>query len=171
MSNSVTIRLVKDMTLKETREHYNVSQATAAKNAGVPLRTYVRYENDESYGNSLKRNSMISILNDLYKITETKGIYDVEGIKAIVNEVINSKYNNDVEFCYLFGSYAKGYATESSDIDLCVSCSLTGLKFVGFVEALRMALNKRIDVIRLSDLSNNVELVNEIMKDGIKIYG
>ena len=85
--------------------------------------------------------------------------------------VINEKYKDMVEFCYLFGSYAKGYAKETSDVDLCVSTSLSGLKYVGLAESLRIVLNKKVDLIRLSDLSNNVGLVSEIMKDGIKIYG
>ena len=137
----------------------------------MPLRTYVRYESDENYGNELKRQSIVAALNDAYEITETKGLYTIEQIKAKVATVINDKYKDTVEFCYLFGSYAKGYAKESSDVDLCVSTSLSGLKYVGLAESLRIALNKKVDLIRLSDLSNNVGLVNEIMKDGIKIYG
>ena len=82
-----------------------------------------------------------------------------------------SAYKEEVVFCYLFGSYAKGYATDTSDIDLCVSTSLTGLAFVGLIEELRKVLNKKIDLLRLSDLTNNEVLIQEIMKDGIKIYG
>jgi len=159
------------MSLKETRESFGISQAVAASTVGMPLRTYVRYENDENYGNGLKRQSIVAALNDAYKITETKGLYTIEQIKTKIATVINDKYKGTVEFCYLFGSYAKGYAKESSDVDLCVSTSLSGLKYVGLAESLRIALNKKVDLIRLSDLSNNVGLVNEIMKDGIKIYG
>ena len=159
------------MSLKETRESFGISQAVAASTVGMPLRTYVRYENDENYGNGLKRQSIVAALNDAYKITETKGLYTIEQIKTKIAMVINDKYKGTVEFCYLFGSYAKGYAKESSDVDLCVSTSLSGLKYVGLAESLRIALNKKVDLIRLSDLSNNVGLVNEIMKDGIKIYG
>lgn len=163
--------VIKDMTLKETRELYHISQATAAITINVPLRTYIRYESDESYGNSLKRQSMIAVLINSYEITETKGLYTIEQIRVIISNLIKSEYKDAVAFCYLFGSYAKGYAKDNSDIDLCVSTSLSGLKFVGLVESFREALHKKVDVIRLSDLSNNVELVNEIMKDGIKIYG
>lgn len=159
------------MSLKEIRESFGISQAAAASTVGMPLRTYVRYESDEHYGNELKRQSIVAALNDAYKITETKGLYTIEQIKTKIATVINDKYKDTVGFCYLFGSYAKGYAKESSDVDLCVSTSLSGLKYVGLVESLRIALNKKVDLIRLSDLSNNVGLVNEIMKDGIKIYG
>ena len=71
----------------------------------------------------------------------------------------------------MFGSYSKGYAKDNSDIDLCISTSLTGVAFVGLIEELREALNKRIDLLRTNDLKDNIELVEEIMKSGIKIYG
>ena len=159
------------MTLRETRESYHISQNEAANLVLVPLRTYVRYENDENYGSALKRQSMIRELDNALMITETKGLYTVEQIKNLVSEVIYTKYRDNIEFCYLFGSYAKGYAKETSDIDLCISTSLSGLAFVGLCESLREKLHKKVDVIRVSDLKDNIELLNEIMKDGIKIYG
>ena len=62
-------------------------------------------------------------------------------------------------------------ANEKSDVDLYVSSSLTGLRFVGLIERLRQTLHKKVDLIRSSELTNNIELVNEILKVGIKIYG
>ena len=85
--------------------------------------------------------------------------------------MFNTEYKGQIDFCYLFGSYAKGLANEKSDVDLYVSSSLTGVRFVGLIERLRQTLHKKIDLIRSSELSNNIELVNEIMKGGIKIYG
>lgn len=157
------------MTLKQIREQYNISQSQAASLASIPLRTYVRYENDESYGSKLKRAMIINLLNEGLQISEDKGIYTIEQIKDIVSRVVTNEYQDSVELCYLFGSYAKGYAKDNSDIDLCVSTTLTGFKFVGFVESLRQALHKRVDVHRLVDLVNEVDLLKEIMKDGIKI--
>ena len=171
MPQYVIVIVVNNMTLKETRESFDISQSAAASTVGMPLRTYVRYESDENYGNALKRQSIVAALKNAYEITETKGLYTIEQIKVKVAMVINEKYKDMVEFCYLFGSYAKGHAKETSDVDLCVSTSLSGLKYVGLAESLRIVLNKKVDLIRLSDLLNNVGLVNEIMKDGIKIYG
>ena len=88
----------------------------------------------------------------------------------IVNRKVLSKYGKEIKFCYLFGSYAKGYAKENSDVDLCVSTDLTGLRFVGLSGELREELKKKIDLLRLSDIQNNYELINEVMQDGIKIY-
>ena len=74
-------------------------------------------------------------------------------------------------YCYLFGSYAKGKATPVSDVDLLISTGLTGLKFYGLVEDIRTALHKKVDVLDVNQLNDNIKLINEILKDGVKIYG
>lgn len=157
------------MTLLQIRNKYQISQALAASSVDVPLRTYIRYEKNNDYGNSLKRESMIQKLMNKYEITEDKGILSIEAIKNELTSLFDSEYKGKIEFCYLFGSYAKGYAKGNSDVDLCVSTSLTGLRFAGLSEAIRTVLHKRIDLIRFNNLENNLELVYEIMKDGIKI--
>ncbi len=77
----------------------------------------------------------------------------------------------EVSFCYLFGSYAKGKATSVSDVDLLISTNVKGLKFYGLVEEIRTALHKKVDVLDVNQLKDNIELTEEILKDGIKIYG
>lgn len=158
------------MILKDTRKQYGLTQKEAADIAGVPLRTYVRYEKDEAYGNVLIRHGIVNKINDRCEITERKGILTIKQIKTNINEIIKNEYSTSIDFCYLFGSYAKGYATETSDVDLCVSTSLTGLDVFGLAEDIRNVLHKKIDLVRLSSLNNNLPLIKEIMKDGIKIY-
>lgn len=158
------------MSLKDIRKQYNLTQKEAADIAGVPLRTYVRYEKDEAYGNVLIRHGIVNKINDRCEITERKGVLTIKQITTAINEIIKNEYSTSIDFCYLFGSYAKGYATETSDVDLCVSTTLTGLNFVGLSESIRSKLHKKIDLIRLSNLNNNLPLIKEIMKDGIKIY-
>ena len=157
------------MTLRELRISFGLTQAEASESIGIPLRTYIRYESNPDESN-LKYQKIVEILMDKYEITETKGVYSLDKLKIIIMEVIE-KYKNDISFCYLFGSYAKGYAKDESDVDICINTTLTGLKFVGLVENLHQALKKNVDVIRFNDLKDNFELINEIMKDGIKIYG
>lgn len=157
------------MNLKEYRAKLGITVKEASSISGVPLRTYNRYENDEKYGNNLKRQQIFLSLQDKYEITEEKGILTIDQIKSTLNDIFANR--DDVTFCYLFGSYAKGYAVETSDVDLCISTTLTGLSFVGLKEEICNSLNKKVDLIRLSDLGNNIELLQEIMKDGIKIYG
>lgn len=159
------------MTLKELRSEYKLSQLEAAKILGIPERTYRRYEADEDYGSCIKRRMFIEMLNKHCEITEEKGLLNVEQIKETVTRLFENEYKGQIDFCYLFGSYAKGSANERSDVDLYVSSSLTGLRFVGLIERLRQTLHKKVDLIRSSELNNNIELVNEIMKDGVKIYG
>jgi transcriptional regulator with XRE-family HTH domain len=48
-ANWYVVFLVIDMTLLETRKQYNVSQAKVASFLGIPVRTYIRYEKDDSY--------------------------------------------------------------------------------------------------------------------------
>ena len=159
------------MDLREMRREYGISQNEAALAVDIPLRTYIRYESDDSYGDKLKRQMILNSIKDKYEITEEKGILTIEQIKNKVMGVFDNLFQGEIEFCYLFGSYAKGLANEKSDVDLYVSSSLSGLRFVGLIEKLRQTLHKKVDVIRSSELENNIELVNEIMKGGIKIYG
>ena len=159
------------MTLSDTRSKFGLLQIEASNIVGVPVRTYRRYETDESYGSPIKRNAFIKALNDNCEITEEKGILTIEQIKNKITILFNDEYKNQIEFCYVFGSYAKGCPKENSDVDLYISSSLQGLRFVGLIEKLRQTLHKKVDLIRSSELENNIELVNEILKDGIKIYG
>ena len=76
-----------------------------------------------------------------------------------------------VHYCILFGSYAKGKAGVSSDIDLLISSDIKGLKYFGMVEKLRASLHKKVDALSLEQLKDNIELTDEILKDGIRIYG
>lgn len=159
------------MSLKELRISYGLSQQEASQIVEVPLRTYIRYEADNSYGSSLKRKTIINTLKEQCEITENKGLLSIDSITLIVSELFDSEFKGVVDFCYLFGSYAKGYAKEDSDVDLCVSTSLTGFGFIGLHNRLSEVLHKKVDLIRVDTLKDNIELLNEIMKDGIRIYG
>lgn len=159
------------MNLKDIRNENNLSQLEASSIVGVPVRTYRRYEADDNYGDKIKRKAFIELLNKHCEITEEKGLLTIEKIKEIVNQLFDKEYKDSIDFCYLFGSYAKSTAKETSDIDLYISSTLTGLKFVGLIERLRQELHKKVDLLRSSELANNIDLINEIMKEGIKIYG
>ena len=104
----------------------------------------------------------------LGKFDETHGVLTPEAIKEICVGIFD-KYA--IEYCYLFGSYAKGKATAESDIDLLVDTETTGLAFYGLVEALREALGKKVDVLNQAQIKDNFALTQEILKEGIKIYG
>ena len=155
------------MTLKELRKQKKLTQIECAKYLGIPVRTYQNYETDESKSTTMKYEFMIQKLEKFGFIDETHGILTVQQIKDICSDIFA---NYEIEYCYLFGSYAKGKATESSDVDLLISTPISGIRFFDLVESIREGLKKKVDVLNYEQLNNNPELINEILKDGVKIY-
>lgn len=156
------------MSVKKLRKSLGLTQKEASEVVGIPLRTYVNFENDSSKENSIKYLYIEEKLTLYGQVDEEHGLLSLEQIKEGVSDVL-SEYN--VEYCYLFGSYAKKKALETSDIDLLISTDLTGIKFYGLIEKLRERLKKKVDVITLSSIIDNKEMLNNILKEGIKIHG
>lgn len=156
------------MKIKDIRQSHGMTQEAAAQFLKIPLRTYKRYESDEEQIPPIKKQYILAQLQSLGVVDENHGVLTVESIRQICAQVL-AAFN--VDFCYLFGSYAKGRATETSDVDLFLNTEINGLEFFGLVEALRNALNKRVDVLNQKQVLNNEQLLKEIMKEGIKIYG
>ncbi len=156
------------MTLKQLRKEKGITQSECAKLLQVSLRTYKRYESDESKISPLKYQFLLQRLNEYGLVDEEHGILTIERIREICSEVFK---DYSVAYCYLFGSYAKGKATDKSDVDLLVAVPIDGMKFFELIERLREKLKKKIDLLDISQLDNNPMLVQEILKDGIKIYG
>ena len=156
------------MELKNIRISKGLTQVQAAQILGVSRRTYIKYENGEVNLPEVKYNFLCRTLDEYGRIDEEHGLLTIDQIKEICSRIFE-EYN--VDYCYLFGSYAKGKATEKSDVDLLVAMPINGLKFFGLVESLREELKKKVDVLDVAQLNNNTALVQEILKDGIKIYG
>ena len=83
-------------------------------------------------------------------------IYTIEEIKNRIDPIIK-KYC--IPAMYLFGSYARGDATEESDIDLLVDTTgttLTSLLRLGELYCdLEDALKKRIDLVTVRSIMQN----------------
>lgn len=156
------------MTLRELRVQKKLTQTECAKYLGIPLRTYQNYETDKSKSSSMKYAFMMQKLEQYGLIDETHGVLTVQRIKDTCSEIFA---DFDVEYCYLFGSYAKEKATEKSDVDLLISAPISGMRFFELAETIREGLKKEVDILKCEQLNNNPELMNEILKDGIKIYG
>lgn len=154
--------------LKELRIEKKMTQQEVADLVGISLRSYKSYENDEEKRDTIKYKYIVEQLSKINYIDEETGILELEDIVRKCTEVFE-RY--EVSFCYLFGSYAKGKATQTSDVDLLISANVKGLKFYGLVEEIRTALHKKVDVLDMNQLKENIELTEEIFKDGIKIYG
>ncbi len=71
----------------------------------------------------------------------------------------------------LFGSYARGEATNESDVDLLINKGeIKGLiDLVDFIHDLENSLKCNVDVVTTS--SHNKELLEKICKDEVLIYG
>ncbi len=154
--------------LKAQRMKSKLTQKEAAKMIGVSLRSYVSYENEESYVGTPKYRLMLAEISEINRVDEEHGILSVDEIREICSAVLK-EYS--VQYCYLFGSYAKGTATPQSDVDLLVSSGVSGLRFYEMTEKLREQLRKKIDLLDVSQLAGNPDLLNEVLKDGVKIYG
>ncbi len=156
------------MTLKELRKKKGLTQKECASYLSIPYRTYLRYENEDEKKDTIKYRYMFEKLENHGFIDEERGVLTIDFIKNVCGEVFS---NYEVKYCYLFGSYAKGKAKSTSDVDLLVSTSANGLQFYELIEVLREKLKKKVDLLDISQLNNNSLLIQEILKDGIKIYG
>ena len=154
--------------LKGLRMEKKMTQKQVSELVGISLRSYKTYENDADKSGTLKYNYIVEELKKINPVDESHGVLGVEDIKRKCTQVFE-KY--DINFCYLFGSYAKHKAVPTSDVDLLISANIRGLKFYGLVEEIRNVLHKKVDVLDMNQLKDNLELTKEILKEGIKIYG
>ena len=153
--------------LKRIRTSKKLTQQEAANRIGVSLRSYVSYENDETKSDTVKYRFFLHELEMIDPIDEEHGVISRDELIKICSNIF-SEY--DVHFCYLFGSYAKGTAIGTSDVDLLISTKITGLKYYELVERLREALHKKVDMLDTKQLLKNEALLNEVLKEGIRIY-
>ena len=154
--------------LKEVRMSRRLTQKEAADKIGISLRSYISYENDEKLVGTSKYRFLLSEMKEITLVDEDHGILTIDEIRKACNAILESYH---IEFCYLFGSYAKGKASARSDIDLLISSEVTGLRFYELTEKLREALRKRIDLLDMKQLVGNEKLLSEVLRYGIKIYG
>ena len=79
-----------------------------------------------------------------------------------------SQYN--IRKVVLFGSAAKETATSNSDIDLLVDSGLKGLRFVGFLEDIRRAVDRDVDLLDVAHIQPGSRIDLEIAQTGVVIY-
>ncbi len=104
-------------------------------------------------------------------------IYAIEEISERIKPIAE-KYK--LPAVYLFGSYARGTATENSDIDLIVDTTGTNIKgLFGLGELyceLESALDKKIDVITVQALKQTTQMESErkfndyVWKEKVSLY-
>ena len=98
-------------------------------------------------------------------------VYSIDEIRDIITPIAKL---HGVDKVFLFGSYARGDATASSDVDLCVDApALRGLFALGGLYAdLEDALSKRIDVVTTGSLKHNKDetFLENLRKDRVLLY-
>ncbi|MEG0584936.1 MAG: nucleotidyltransferase domain-containing protein [Christensenellaceae bacterium] len=94
----------------------------------------------------------------------------VEKIKEVIAQIAPQYAIASV---VLFGSYAKGCATEKSDVDLLIDSngSIKGIEFFGLLEAISERFDERVDLIEKSQIMQGSPIYNEIQGTGVIVYG
>jgi len=91
----------------------------------------------------------------------------IEEIKNKLNPVFN---DHDVKKAVLFGSHARGQATNGSDIDLVIDSEINGIPFLSLRIKLKDILNCEIDLILRKWIDKDSPIHNHIEQEGILIY-
>ena len=154
--------------LKQKRIELGITQIQAANACGVSRRTYQTYEETHNLNDTY--NELLNKLDEMGILDGSNYISSVKCIKRVFRELFKERYP-EVECAYLFGSYARGEATGTSDIDILVVCPPMGMKFYGIATELEEMLNKKIDLHTHRQLLKSEKLLEDVLKEGIKIYG
>ena len=95
-------------------------------------------------------------------------IFTIQDIKTLVTPIAQ-KYK--VREIYLFGSYARGDANESSDLDFLVfggeNFKLTMI--FSLAEELRNVLKKDVDVFEINEINRDSDFYHTIMKERLLV--
>lgn len=95
-------------------------------------------------------------------------VYTLPELQSILSPVFAQ---HGVRSAILFGSYAKGIATEYSDLDILVDSGLRGLAFYGLLESVVSVLKLPVDLIDVTQVEKNSPVDHEIQKSGVPIFG
>ena len=93
----------------------------------------------------------------------------VEDIKTVVKPVVK---DTKVKKMVLFGSYAKGTASEVSDIDLFMDSNgeITGFAYFDLRAKISDAFNMDVDLLPDLDVIPNSPVAQQISESGVVIY-
>lgn len=114
---------------------------------------------------------------------DSKKIYSIDEIKDLIYGIFK-KYN--IDKAYIFGSYARGEATNNSDIDIMIkkgNAYMTLVTLGALFTEIEKILKKKVDIIieetytkdiKYDDKSKKLAkkiFYNEVLLDRVKIYG
>jgi predicted nucleotidyltransferase len=95
----------------------------------------------------------------------------MQSIDEIKQKAVPIARQYGIEKLGIFGSYAKGKATEKSDIDFVVEKGkVRGLQFYAFVDSLEAKLGLPVDVLTYEQLPETL-FMDDVLRDEVPIYG
>ena len=97
------------------------------------------------------------------------GVYEIDEITAKLRPVFSSA---PVYRAILFGSYAKGSATDKSDVDIVIDSrgKLVNINFFGVLEDVVTVLGKNVDMLEISDIREGSPILRDIREHGVVLY-
>ncbi len=96
-------------------------------------------------------------------------VYKILTIEEIKEAVCSIAPKYGIDRAYLFGSYARGEATEKSDVDIRIDPGLMkGLEFGGFYADLEDIFERKIDLLTTKQLDEN--FLANIKNEEILLY-
>lgn len=113
----------------------------------------------------MKRQLLSRIGIWLRKETRMNKIYTLPEIQSLLTPVFT---RHGVRRAILFGSYAKGDATERSDVDILVDSGLCGLAFYGLLESVVSALKMPVDLIDVTQVEKIRQWITRFEKAGCR---
>lgn len=154
MSKTATLNLRIDPETKASAE-------TVLNQLGLSMSTAI-----EVYLRQIALNGEIPFM---FSIKPQEGTNRVLTLKEIRERVIPLAKEYGIGNLYLFGSYARGEAEPSSDVDFhCDPGKVSGLNFVGFQMELEKVLGKKVDLLTTKSMDETIR--EEARQDEILLY-
>jgi len=96
-------------------------------------------------------------------------IYSIDEIESKTKDIF---LKNNVAKAYLFGSYANGSPSETSDIDIAVDTggNISFLRVCGVMEEISNALEKKVDLFDFREIKTDSNIMKEILQKGVLLY-
>ncbi len=123
-------------------------------------------------------NAMDCSVDEILKERFNSSSFNICKIKELITPIAK-KYK--LRSVYIFGSYARDEATEDSDIDILIDREGSKVHGIFGMNALfnelAQAVGKNIDLVTLQSLNqsstvkNQMDFINQVMKERVKIYG
>lgn len=96
-------------------------------------------------------------------------IYTIEEIQQLITPILQEY---EVEKAYIFGSYARGEATEDSDVDIMIKKGKleTLLQFSGLALKIETVLHKELDLVTEETYTEQIKYDNEYGRKAKEIF-